>query len=185
MLDRRKREGFVFLFLFMACIPMANWMIQNVGTTCIPEGPCLIPIAPNIHVPSGVLIIGLAFVFRDLVQRRLGIAWVLGAIACGTALSAAIAPPSLVWASAVAFLISELADLTVYTPLQKRRLLVAVFASGLVGAVLDSAIFLYMAFGNLDYLLGQVLGKMAMVTLALPFVNWLRTYDARFDLTPV
>ncbi len=44
------------------------------------------------------------------------------AILCGTGLSALLAPPSLVLASGVAFLLSEFADLAVYTPLARRRL---------------------------------------------------------------
>ena len=71
-------------------------------------------------------------------------------------------------ASAVAFLLSELADLAVYTPLQRRRFMPAVLASSLVGLVVDSAVFLYLAFGNLDYLAGQVVGKAWMVLLTLP-----------------
>ena len=42
-----------------------------------------------------------------------------------------------------------------------------------VGLVVDSIVFLYLAFGSLDFLLGQVLGKAWMVLLALPFVRWL------------
>ena len=85
-------------------------------------------------------------------------------------------------ASAVAFLLSEFADLAVYTPLQHRRLLLAVLASGLVGLVIDSAVFLYLAFGNLDYLAGQVVGKAWMVVLAMPLIAWLRRRDERLGL---
>lgn len=59
---------------FAASIPAANWMIGNVGTSCTPGGPCLIPVAPGVAAPSGVLMVGLALVMRDLVQRRLGLA---------------------------------------------------------------------------------------------------------------
>src|SRR5215469_8461604 len=102
----RRTEGFVYLAAFIACIPIANWMIGNVGTTCIPNGPCLIPVAPRLMAPSGVVMIGLALVLRDLVQRRLGRSWSLGAIAVGAALSGAVAPRSLVIASATAFFFS-------------------------------------------------------------------------------
>jgi queuosine precursor transporter len=124
----RRIEGLVYLAAFIACVPIANWMIGNVGTTCIPKGPCLVPVAPGLSAPSGVLMIGLALVLRDLVQRRLGRAWSLGAIGVGAVLSAAVAPPSLVLASAVAFFFSELADFAVYTPLQRRRFVTAVIA---------------------------------------------------------
>ena len=71
--------------------------------------------------------VGLALVLRDLVQRRLGLYWAIAAILIGGALSWMIAPPFLVLASVTAFLVSEFADLAVYTPLQKRGLVLPVF----------------------------------------------------------
>jgi hypothetical protein len=134
--------------------------------------------------PSGVIMIGLALVLRDLVQRRLGVKWALAAIIAGAAISAALAPPALVVASATAFLIAELADLAVYTPLQKRGLVLAVAASSLIGLVVDSIIFLKLAFGSLEFLAGQVVGKAWMVVLALPFIAWLRRRDERAGIGP-
>ncbi len=92
----------------------------------------------------------------------------------GAALSGAVAPPQLLVASATAFLLSELADFAVYTPLQSRGLVLAVLASSVVGLVADSILFLWLAFGSLDYLAGQILGKLWMVLLALPFIHWIR-----------
>jgi uncharacterized PurR-regulated membrane protein YhhQ (DUF165 family) len=181
---RQRLEGFLFLAAFGLCIPAANWLIGHAGTVCVPQGPCLIPVAPGLMAPSGVLMIGLALVLRDLVQRRLGFLWAAGAILAGAALSALLAPPALVLASAVAFLLSELADLGVYTPLQRHRFMAAVIASSLVGLVIDSAVFLYLAFGSLDYLAGQVVGKAWMVLLSLPMIAWLRRRDARLGLAP-
>lgn len=181
---RRRREGAIFLVAFGLCIPAANWLIGNAGTVCVPQGPCLIPVAPGLMAPSGVLMIGLALVLRDLVQRRLGMGRAAGAILAGAALSALLAPPALVLASALAFLLSEAADLAVYTPLQRRRLVLAVLASGAVGLVVDSVVFLWVAFGSLDYLAGQVVGKAWMVLLALPLIHWLRRRDARLGLLP-
>ncbi len=137
-----RMEGTVYLLAFIASIPLANWMIGNVGVTCVPRGPCLIPVAPGVMAPSGVLMIGLALVLRDLVQRRLGAAWALAAIAGGAVLSGLLAPAALVVASIAAFALSELADFAVYTPLQRRRLITAVFASSIVGLVVDSMVFL-------------------------------------------
>ena len=171
-------EGLAYLAAFVACIPAANWMIGNVGTICVPNGPCLVPVAPGIMAPSGVLVIGLALVLRDLVQRRLGRTWALGAIFVGAAISGAIAPPALVMASIAAFLLSELADFAVYTPLQERRFILAVVASSMVGLVVDSLIFLWIAFGSLDFLWGQVIGKSWMVLASVPFIYWLRERDA-------
>jgi uncharacterized PurR-regulated membrane protein YhhQ (DUF165 family) len=175
----RRTEGFVYLAAFIACIPIANWMIGNIGTICIPNGPCLIPVAPGLMAPSGVVMIGLALVLRDLVQRRLGRSWSLGAIATGAILSGAVAPPALVVASATAFLFSELADFLVYTPLQSRRFVTAVMASSMVGLVVDSVIFLWLAFNSLEFLWGQVIGKAWMVLISLPFIQWLRVRDSR------
>jgi uncharacterized PurR-regulated membrane protein YhhQ (DUF165 family) len=184
-MGRPRAEGVAYLVAFAACIPAANWLIGHVGTVCVPQGPCLIPVAPGITAPSGVLMIGLALVLRDLVQRRLGKAWSLAAIVAGAALSAALAPPALVVASAAAFLLSELADFAVYTPLQRRRLVLAVLASGLAGLVVDSVVFLWLAFGSLDFLAGQVIGKTWMVLASLPAIRWIRERDRRAGVAPV
>ncbi|WP_119304746.1 VUT family protein [Dongia deserti] len=184
-LERRRRlEGGFFLAAFAACVPAANWMIGNIGTVCVPNGPCLIPVAPEITAPSGVLLVGLALVLRDLVQRRLGLRWAASAILLGAALSATFAPSSLVFASAVAFLFSEFADMAVYTPLQRRGFVVAAIASSVVGLVIDSIAFLWLAFGSLDFLVGQVIGKAWMVLIAVPMLWWLRERDRRVGLSP-
>lgn len=168
----------IWLAAFIACIPAANWLIGNVGTKCIPNGPCLIPVGFGYDAPTGVLLIGAALVLRDLVQRTLGKRVVLAAIVVGAALSGAIAPPQLVVASAAAFLLSELADFAVYTPLEKRGLVLAVLASSAVGLVIDSALFLWLAFGSFKYLEGQIIGKAWMVLLALPLILWMRKRGA-------
>lgn len=183
-MDRERLEGFGFLAAFAACIPAANWLIGNVGTTCVPDGPCLIPVAPGITAPSGVLMIGLALVLRDMTQRRLGLGWAVAAIVGGAVLSILVAPPALVVASGAAFLLSELADFAVYTPLQRRRLILAVLASSMVGLVIDSAVFLYLAFGSLAYFEGQVIGKAWMVLIAMPVIWWLRQRDRRLGIQP-
>jgi queuosine precursor transporter len=181
---RRRREGIIYLILFGLTIPAANWLIGNAGTTCVPNGPCLIPVAPKLMAPSGVLMIGIALVLRDLVQRRLGVGVAALAILVGAAISALLAPPALVVASAAAFLVSELADLAVYTPLARRGFVVAVVASSLVGLVVDSIVFLWLAFGSLDFLAGQIVGKAWMVLLSIPLVAWLRRRDERLGLEP-
>jgi len=182
--NQRRFEGFVFLAAFASCVPLANWLIQNVGVTCVPDGPCVVPVAPGLTAPSGVLVAGAALVLRDLVQRRLGIGWGVAAIAIGAALSAFFAPPALVLASTVAFGFSELADLAVYTPLQRRGLVTAAVASSVVGLVVDSIMFLSLAFGSLQFLPGQIVGKLWMVVAFLPLLRWLRARDQRLGLWP-
>jgi uncharacterized PurR-regulated membrane protein YhhQ (DUF165 family) len=181
---RRWVEGSVFFLLFCLTIPVANWMIYNVGSVCTRDGPCLIPVAPGLMAPSGVLMVGIALVLRDLLHRRLGVAAAVAAILIGAGLSGLVAPLSLITASAAAFLISEFADLAVYTPLQERRFIAAVVASSMVGLVVDSIVFLWLAFGSLDFLAGQVVGKAWMVLLSIPFIMYLRRRDQRLHLGP-
>ena len=50
---------------------------------------------------------------------------------------------------------SELADFAVYTPLRERHLTLATVLSGLVGSIVDSVIFLSLAFGSLDFIVGH------------------------------
>jgi queuosine precursor transporter len=182
---QRRREGVAFLVLFALTIPAANWLIGHVGTACIaPQGPCVVPVAPGVMAPSGVMMVGVALVLRDLVQRRLGTGLSALAILAGAGISALFAPPALILASAVAFLLSEFADLAVYTPLARRRLVAAVVASSCAGLVIDSIVFLWLAFGSLEFLFGQVIGKAWMVLLSIPFVAWLRRRDERLGMTP-
>lgn len=165
---------FITLIAFLLTIPAANWLISNFGTICIPNGPCLIPVGFDLTAPSGVLLVGLSLVLRDVVHEQFGAKVAIGAILAGSALSIIFAAPSLALASGTAFLLSELADLAVYAPLRKRQLYLAVVLSGVVGSVIDSAIFLLLAFGTLDFIQGQIVGKLWMTAAALPilfFIN--------------
>jgi queuosine precursor transporter len=145
---------------FAATIPAANWLIGHVGTECIPDGPCLIPVGFGLMAPSGVLMIGLALVLRDALHEEAGPLWALAAVLAGGLLSLAVAPPTLAFASAAAFTLAELADLAVYAPLRRRGRHVAVLASGAVGAVVDSLLFTWMAFGTVEWAAGIVIGKL-------------------------
>lgn len=166
-----KNLGYIGFIGLIASIFLANWLIYNVGQC--PPFPCLIPVWPGIMAPSGILAIGLGFTFRDLTQRGLGVRWTIGAIVVGAALSAWLSP-ALALASGMAFLLSELLDMAVYTPLQKRNLVGAVIGSNVVGAVVDSAVFLFLAFGSLQFVEGQVIGKLWMTLAALPMIWVLR-----------
>jgi hypothetical protein len=149
-------------------------MVLHVGTVCVPQGPCLVPVAPGLLAPSGVLTVGAALVLRDVVQRCLGLASGLAAVAAGTLLSVLVAPGPLVLASGTAFALSEFADFAVYTPLQRRRLTTAVVASSIVGLVVDSVVFLVLAFGSLEFIGGQIVGKLWAVMIAIPLTRLLR-----------
>lgn len=154
----------------------------------------IVPIGFGLTAPAGVYFAGLAFGLRDVLHELGGHRWVLGTIAAGTVLSwivsdGATIPGGLVTiaaASGAAFALSELADLAVYGPLRDRHWPTAVAASNLVGAVVDSALFLWLAFGSVagDLLAGQVVGKAYMTALALPLV-WLARRRIRPRRVPV
>lgn len=149
---------------FIATIFGANWALETYG---------IIPIGFGLTAPAGVLFAGVAFTCRDLVHETLGRWYALGAVLAGAALSWAISPTFAV-ASGAAFLLSELADLAVYSPLRKRHWIGAVVASNIVGFVADSVLFLLLAFGSLQYLTGQLVGKAYMTLLAVPLLLYWR-----------
>lgn len=151
-----------YLILFIATIFGANWAIQTYG---------LVPVGPGLLAPAGVYFAGLAFTFRDLAQEKVGRGWIVAAIAAGAVISAVVST-KFALASGIAFLISELLDFAVYTPLRRRNWIGAVVASNVVGLVADSILFLLLAFGSLQYLPGQIVGKAWMTVLAAG-VLWL------------
>jgi len=38
-MTNRRSEEFAYLAALIACIPIANWMIGNVGAICVHDGP--------------------------------------------------------------------------------------------------------------------------------------------------
>ncbi len=151
-----------YLILFIATIFCANWAIQAYG---------LVPVGPGLIAPAGVYFAGLAFTFRDLAQERVGRRWIVAAIVAGAVISGLVST-KFALASGIAFLVSELLDFAVYSPLRKRNWIGAVVASNVVGLVADSIVFLLLAFGSLQYLPGQIVGKAWMTLLAVA-VLWL------------
>ena len=175
--EQRKRIwGYVALVCFVLTIPLSNWVIMNVGLMCRADAPCLVYVWPGLLAPSSVIVAGLALVVRDIVHELLGGKWALVAIVVGALISGLISEPSLVVASACAFFFSEFADFLVYAPLRERHLGKAVVFSGLVGSVVDSALFLTLAFGSVEYLFGQVLGKFWMSLLGGALILLWRRY---------
>lgn len=149
--------GLFLILAFLATIPLANLMVVLFG---------FIPVGFGLYAPAGVLLAGLALVLRDLVHRFWGPRITSMTIVVGAGLSFLFAPPALAFASGAAFLLSELIDLAVYHPLAKRGFIRAVVVSSLVGNVVDSALFLWLAFGALTYLPGQIVAKCAMIAAA-------------------
>lgn len=164
--------------VYIATVPLANYLIQHVGTVCEP-GVCLIPVFPGILAPSGVLVIGLALLLRDLVQSYYGKLVSVCCIFIGAGLAFGLAPPALAVASAASFLLSELVDFAVYTPLQRRYFVLALLLSCTAGALADSGLFLTLAFCNLEHLLGQFIGKVYAVLIYAIISTFARRYVSK------
>jgi uncharacterized PurR-regulated membrane protein YhhQ (DUF165 family) len=152
----------IYLLAYIATIFGANWAISTFG---------FVPVGFGLMAPAGVYFVGAALTLRDLAQERLGTWHILAAIVVGAGLSAFVSP-QFALASGVAFLFSELCDFAVYTPLRRRKWLLAIGLSNVVGLLVDSALFLWLAFGSLDFLAGQLLGKF-YATLAAVALLWL------------
>jgi uncharacterized PurR-regulated membrane protein YhhQ (DUF165 family) len=143
---------------FISTILAANYVTSEYG---------MVPVGFGLAATAGTYLAGLAFILRDLVQDLAGRRAVIAVIAVGAALSYAVSDPFIATASAAAFLLSESADFAVYTPLRKRGYVRAAVASNIVGAVVDTIVFLSIAqFPLRQAFAGQMVGKI-MVTLVV------------------
>ena len=127
---------------------------------------------------GGRLLCGPRVTFRDLIHRYGNRELALIAIAIGAGLSALVSP-ELALASGLAFFVSELFDLVVYERLRRRGWTLAVVVSNAVGLVVDSALFLWLAFGSLEFLTGQIVGKAWMTVLAVLVIALVRLARSR------
>lgn len=118
-------------------------------------------------VPAGTLFVGIGLTFRDLVHDRYGACGVAAGIIAGAGLSAVFASPRIAVACVVAFTISEALDTLVYTRLRHRTRTGAVAASNMAGLVVDSVLFVPLAFGGFAALPGQITGKAVATILTL------------------
>lgn len=174
-MNARSLGAFGIAVGFLGCIPAANYLMGNVGTTCIPDGPCLVPVAPGgLMAPSGVLLIGAALALRDALHERLGRWPVAACIVVGAVASLAFSPTELAMASGGAFLLSELLDFAIYDRFRRLGMAWAVFLSGLAGAVADSLLFSWWAFGTPKWALGLVLAKLYA---SIGFALWLGVFS--------
>jgi len=154
----RKFWGIAALAAFVGTIVLANWLTSEHGFVAVGFG---------LTATAGTYAAGLAFGFRDGVHEAYGRRGVIAAILVGAFLTWWISPAFAV-ASGTAFLVSEFADFSVYAPLRKRGLILAVFASNVVGLLVDTFLFLWLAFGWESIAAawkGQAVGKL-WVTLA-------------------
>jgi uncharacterized PurR-regulated membrane protein YhhQ (DUF165 family) len=121
---------------FVVVLAGANVLTSRVG---------LVPAGFGLAVTAGTYTAGLALALRDTLQDLAGSRVVLATLAVAAACSALTADPRIALASTVAAVVSELADFAVYTALRHRHRILAVAASGLIGALVDSVGFLALA----------------------------------------
>jgi uncharacterized PurR-regulated membrane protein YhhQ (DUF165 family) len=154
---------------FLGCILAANYVTTEYG---------MVPILWT-TATAGTWFAGLTFVLRDTLQDLAGKWWVLGLIAVGAGLSYLVSDPFIALASGIAFLCSELADLTVYTPLRRKGYIRAAIASNVVGAVVDTVLFLWIAgFPIAAAFEGQMTGKLAVTGVVILAVLGVRSRRA-------
>jgi uncharacterized PurR-regulated membrane protein YhhQ (DUF165 family) len=152
---------------FLACILAANYVTTQYG---------MVPVGFGLVATAGTYFAGLSFVLRDAVQDTSGRWATLVLIVAGASLSYLVSDPFIALASGVAFLASETADLAIYTPLRERGYIRAAVASNVVGAVVDTFLFLHIAgFPIAGAWQGQVVGKLLVTAVVVALVTVART----------
>lgn len=163
-MPRDRRTGIAAAACYLATIVGANWAVHRFGA---------IPVGFGYLAPAGVYFVSAALILRDAVQYTLGKPVTLAIMAAGVLLSFIVAGPALAVASGAAFAVSETLDFALFTWIAPRWAL-AVFAGGFAGLVADSIVFLWLAFGSLAFLPGQIIGKSYGVLMATAVIAWRR-----------
>lgn len=117
---------------FVALVAGSNWLTDRFGMVAG-------------LVTAGTFTAAAVLAVRDIVREQGGRLAALGCVAVGAALSWLLADPFIAVASAVAFGVSEIVDAAVYEPLRESGRLRAAAVSNVVGAVVDSVLFLWIA----------------------------------------
>ncbi|SDM99481.1 hypothetical protein SAMN04488074_13124 [Lentzea albidocapillata subsp. violacea] len=146
---------------YVGTVALANY--TSTSSPAVILGPLIIP--------AGTLWAGMTFTLRDLLHETLGPSGVTVVVAAGAGLSWLLASPQIAVASVVAFAVSEALDSALYAMLRPSSRIRAVLASNLAGLVVDSLLFVPLAFGSFAAAPGQVVGK-AVATLLTLAVLW-------------
>jgi uncharacterized PurR-regulated membrane protein YhhQ (DUF165 family) len=149
---------------YVASIVLANVLTNYFG---------LVSIGFGLLVTAGTFAAGAALVLRDAVQVYGGRWYVLAAILGGACLSIVMSNPTIALASGIAFLVSEIVDWGVFTPVRKRSMALAVVLSSVVSAPVDTVLFLWLAgFGvSWSAVIGQFIVKTLLALVAAGIIT--------------
>ncbi|MEV0675923.1 VUT family protein [Actinosynnema sp. NPDC050436] len=136
----------------------------------------------GMSVPAGTLFAGMGLTVRDLLHETLGTRGVAMGIVTAAGLSAVLTTPQLAVACLVAFTASEVLDTLVYARLRRHTRFGALAVSNAVGLMVDSVLFVPLAFGGFAALPGQILGKTLATVLTLAVLHGTRV--ARREARP-
>ncbi len=161
---------FVTIATYVAICVLANVLTNKFG---------LQPIGFGLVATAGTLMAGLAFLARDVAQEVTDKYDVPFAMLGAALLSWVFANPAIATASFLAFLFAESADYLVYTRLRRRGLGVAMTTSQVVGLVLDTLLFLWVAGFPITQssVFGQFVGKSYALLLIIPVILFARKRD--------
>lgn len=144
---------------------LANWLASRYLVT--------VPFTGYV-APAGVFCIGAILVLRDWLQQLAGLRYTLLLVPLGGAASYLIGVEAgwtslqrIALASVAAFIVSETVEALVFTPIRKRSLTTAVALSATVGNAIDSALFLWIAFGSEAFFPGNFVGKAEAIAVGV------------------
>jgi uncharacterized PurR-regulated membrane protein YhhQ (DUF165 family) len=143
------------LFILLADILAARWIV---------------PLFFGLAVPAGVFAIAPIFSLRDGIHERWGrrgayiliatasiISWGLAVLTGSTILA------RVTLASVLSFVVNESLDTEIYQSLRSHSKLLAILGSNTISSLVDSVLFIWIAFGPLyNLMLGQYLVKMLL-----------------------
>lgn len=159
-------ERSILAVVYVGSVVLANVLTETYG---------LVPIGLGMSVTAGTFAAGVTLLARNIGQDVNGRRVIVALMVLGVVLSWWLASPALALASGVAFALSETADMAVYTPLRRHGWAKAALAAALVGAVVDTVAFLWIAgFPIWQALPGQLLVKVGISAIAVALAGGAR-----------
>lgn len=169
---------FIYVLLYLLAIIFANVITASYDPLKF----------GSLIVPAGSFLIGVTFIFRDLVQNAVGrknVYLIIGAAMVLSAVTSSALGDTLwiVFASALTFVFSETTDTEIYSRL-KLPMSLRVLYSGVAGGVLDSVIFVIIGLSPLGAnflpwdvvgyaIAGQIVVKVVMQLIGTLIIQFL------------